>query len=1003
MVTLYSIHSNGVPAYLPENLWTAPYEKEQVTPTSAKLITEDNKSGYLTFSILKDNLAYDVIEMVTSDIKVTEYVYDDDGKLFSQKIIWKGRAISVEEDIYDTRSYTCEGGLAFLNDIVCYPVEGGWNHWIFDLLDHSDASKEKIKKMSAEEQKNMVYKYAIQNYLDTGGNNSGYSEGTQFKYTDYETEFFKECPLTYGNGYNYMCRPNRKITVGTVDIAALSDRGFHDHTYNIQDGSPSKVYPPTEYPNGVWSFQASFTEETKAGGSLDQILEMTVERNGGHLRMRYEIENGEEKAYLDYVGGYDGRGDPHSAKYGESIIDFTGTIELNAPITDIIPRGKSISTFQGENNFTIRDRGPFTEWIGIGNNGYKYGVHLVNEELAEKYGRIQQIVDFPDIEDPDELKEAGEEWLKTNSSFLYASYEVSILDLGRIYGNSIAPIHMLDLVHVVIPGKLDDYFPVTKLDIDLLDPANTTVTFSTTKAVPQTYSLRSGGADKTNFQKIRAGDSISEALANNLDKTNKLEISTNANTSLSKNVKDTNPEGKTGVVTVVTGISKSDEGELLVSTEDLFFVNGLLTSSKFKFKGPNYNFVSNHSVYEDIVFSGIVKPARDDYLLWGLAGMKDWSSITPMANPFYEQQFMLFGEGVQSIGKYSNFPRDHYKYPYRNVDETAELLTLDDDPSSRYFGEYYLEADGERRYVPVPCIYYIPTALTGDMYVLYINDFSKLSCEMTDDAGNKWTTYDGVHIVGKKIANIGYYTKSDSSTASTTIKPLMQKMVYKKFGERFEQDLIDKLKDLMPSYTSVYDMVEFPEPRNISSAALLIAPYYRGMTGASIDLFITPAIIEPVQYNGRGLAWTGFNIKGTTRYMPRQMRIYTGGCEYESDEYRYLPKNFSQRRINGERISTFDADMNLKTWYVEGSDIKTAIDVPKYYLFSSEADMLAVINAYKEGTLTQNEIEVKYRSNIRYFGNPYDTSTKSQMQMSYTLNGEKISYCVPGNNVLSTL
>lgn len=34
--------------------------------------------------------------------------------------------------------------------------------------------------------------------------------------------------------------------------------------------------------------------------------------------------------------------------------------------------------------------------------------------------------------------------------------------------------------------------------------------------------------------------------------------------------------------------------------------------------------------------------------------------------------------------------------------------------------------------------------------------------------------------------------------------------------------------------------------------------------------------------------------------------------------------------------------MNLKTWYVEGSDIKTAIDVPKYYLFSSEADMLAV-------------------------------------------------------------
>lgn len=987
MVTLYAVHADGIPVYVPKALWDLTYKPENVTPTSAVLTTEDNKSGNLTFTVLPDNLAYNEIRLIRSTIKVTEYVYDDNGALVSQKILWKGRPISIEEDINGFRTYICEGALAFLNDIVCYPIMGGWYSWIFDIFDAKgvdrETAKQEVKALTAEEQQNMVYKYGIQDYLDTGGNQSDVgSEGSLFRYTDYDTEFFDDCTLTYGKGYNYMCRPDRKINVGNVDIAWLSNRGFHDHT---DDWGGTGSYSPSEYPNGVWSFQVRFSKETKAGGALDQILEMTVEHNGGHLIMRYETENGEEKMYLDYIGDISADTDLHEAQYGKNVIDFNGTIELNAPVTDIVPRGKCISTYQGEHNFTLRDNGQFTEWVGIRNNGYKYGVHLVNEKLVEEYGRIQQIVDFPDIDDPNELKKAGEEWLKINSSFLYSSYDVSILDLGRVYGNSVSPVHLLDLVHVSIPGKLDDYFPVTKLEIDLLNPVNTIVTFSTTKTAPQTYRLRSSGAEETGFQKIRAGDSISEALAGNLDKTKKLVTGSNANISMAENIKDTEPKGKTGTITVVTDVKLTENGELAVQKSDLVFVNGLLTSNSFKYKGPDYNYLANYNTVDDIIFSGIVKPWRDDYLL------KRLSSETSLLNPYAEQDLIFFGNGSEQ----TMMSEPYYKYPYYNYDEEADDLILDIDSGSERYGEYYRQIGDERQYIPVPCIYYIPTGMPSTMYILYIGNTKKY---YPDD---KWRC---ISMVGKKITINGDCMINTRS--STTANNILNGVFYKKLGALIEQRIETRLKDYMPSYTNVRDMVAFPKPTGSGPAALLIAPYVRSEYGSvDVDLLISQAVIEPRKKNSGDAYWQPLSKNGQTRYMPNRMRIYSGGRYLDSDlyNYTYFPKDYKKKDISWSTLPVYHADMNLDGWKEYNTDIKTAVETSKYYMFSSEADMQKVIDAYKEGTLTQSEIEDKFRSIIRFFGNADDTEKNSQMYMNYTLNGERVSYYSSGNDVLRSL
>ena len=164
MVTLYTVHVDEIPIFLPHDLWDKEYEEGQVTPTDAKLSLEDNKSGSLSFSVLPENLAYDSIELICSTVKVTEYIYNDDGTPYKEPtILWKGRAIFVEEDINGVRSYTCEGALAFLNDIICYPI----NAYILSDIVKPDETRGIV---TTKQMQNEAFRQGLQDYLDTGGN-----------------------------------------------------------------------------------------------------------------------------------------------------------------------------------------------------------------------------------------------------------------------------------------------------------------------------------------------------------------------------------------------------------------------------------------------------------------------------------------------------------------------------------------------------------------------------------------------------------------------------------------------------------------------------------------------------------------------------------------------------------------------------------------------------------------------------------------------------------------
>lgn len=1037
MVTLYTVYADDIPVYLPKDLWDDDYEGEKVTPTVANLTMEDNKSGSFEFSILPQHQAYDEIELITTTIKVTEYVYDDDGSLENKNILWKGRVISIEDDMDGTRTFTCEGALAFLNDIICYPIT---NAIVSDVVTSDDGYS------TAKAMKNEALRQALQDYLDDGGNtlDDGRDEGTIFRNSSWvNTQEFKDCIYTVGKGYNEMASFGRTFRVGKVTIG--NNRGvvgFIDAT-EAGDGE----YLPEDHPDGAWMFKGELTTPTAAFASaLDQILDVTVDLNGGHLRVRHEEVNGEERMYLDYLGDFTDA--DSSAEYGVNIIEFNGKIELNSPVTDIIPRGATISTWNGNEavddavdtsvfhigdnvtftgtyhyvastsdvgykctpgyaritnlNFGAKhpihlihtgtdstvygwvnqsdikqysstqpfefvgrhyESYPYTEYTGIANNGYNYGLHVVNESLMSKYGRIQQTVDFPEISDQNELLEAAEEWLEAHSSFLKQTYEISLVDLGHVYGSGETPIHLLDRVHVSMPNHdIDEYMPVTKIELDLLNPANTTISFSretNRSTVRRARSRAAAAVTDPSVQLNQPNDSISQSLARNIQYISETSTHAAINTSLSQNNKITLPDGKTGNFDLVESGTNN--------IAKLTFVNGLLCTTG-KAGGPEYDIFTN----EYIKGPGIIKPANDTMYLRAFR----------TANPghHYDSQEDIFNNDMNASGATLYVPvngtpgyelNDRIRvwpcpYSYTNEPNSAVDLILETSYGSKEYGLYYRLVDGEKKYFAMPCIYYLPSAYTGDIYVFYAGKISDTNVVLT-----------------KKIANLG-----------NTIKNNVASMFLSMFGDTILPEMANSIKlsfrERRPTYTVTSDIVSMPS-RSYSRApctALLILPLrldiQAGSTSSNLplwELFTSPAlIIESDNYS---------YINGVKR--PTKIKIYNG----RNDDS--VPRNYKSGKEG--TFTVHQADMFKEYAHYVGDMVQTTINTAKYYLFTSKTDLDAIVEDYKSGTLSQNDIETKYRDKIMALRNGYNpNNAQTKIKISYIFNGVTTSYYVDGSS-----
>lgn len=114
---MYSIFCDGVCIH------HDPSPDENLKVLEPKLKLSDNAAGTLTFKIPPNNVGYQNINRLTSEIVVKRKNFSDTYNKVVYEEIWSGRVIEEKEDFWKNREVTCEGELGYLNDTTQPPNE----------------------------------------------------------------------------------------------------------------------------------------------------------------------------------------------------------------------------------------------------------------------------------------------------------------------------------------------------------------------------------------------------------------------------------------------------------------------------------------------------------------------------------------------------------------------------------------------------------------------------------------------------------------------------------------------------------------------------------------------------------------------------------------------------------------------------------------------------------------------------------------------------------------
>lgn len=391
---------------------------------SPKLTLEVNSAGTLTFSLTPENAGYNTVQKLITKI----VVYKDEDNTLEE--IWEGRVISEQQDFWNNRVITCEGEMAYLNDTVQPQI-------VFDKNNKKTITQ--------------LLDTIIENHNGKASSDKQFTRGTIAAGTDTarEWEFDYDCTMNY--------------LTGLVDeyegIFRVRKAGSTRYLDYIDVDKQSKKLNEAGNPIYVGSSSA-MTDQNK-------IYIYT----GNELGYRHGAEyyhDGSKWVTTQRI------------EFGSNLLDFTRDWDLTDYATVILPTGANLDSGPSENlkeHLTVE---------GL-TDAQVEGKYVKNLEAVENYGWIAKRIDFNDIGPGDgvsesEAKQALLERSKlylTNYQFDNMTVEVKAVDLHLLDQEKYESIKLFDHVHVIsVPHGLDRWFPVTKVEITLDKPDDTTYTLS---------------------------------------------------------------------------------------------------------------------------------------------------------------------------------------------------------------------------------------------------------------------------------------------------------------------------------------------------------------------------------------------------------------------------------------------------------------------------------------------------------------------------------------------
>lgn len=190
--------------------------------------------------------------------------------------------------------------------------------------------------------------------------------------------------------------------------------------------------------------------------TFDTLMNKLVKELGGYLWTREE----EDGIYIDYLADFEEM-NTQRVKFGENLLSFEEVIKGQDIATVIIPLGCKLKDTNGNETgqrLTIEEI----------NNDLDY---IYSQEAVDKFGWIEKVVEFDDVTLVENLKRKGEEEL-AKSIHLTRTIDLSAVDLHvldlKIQGFRLGRYTFVESP----PHNFEEHFLTRKLDIDILNPAN---------------------------------------------------------------------------------------------------------------------------------------------------------------------------------------------------------------------------------------------------------------------------------------------------------------------------------------------------------------------------------------------------------------------------------------------------------------------------------------------------------------------------------------------------
>lgn len=386
---------------------------------------------------------------------------------------------------------------------------------------------------------------------------------------------------------------------------------------------------------------------TNYNSTLEAINDLVIKPFGGIIEVKRN-NNGQLK--LNYFSEDDRSPSSQTINFGENLLDFTKSYDSTDFCTVVLPLGARIQDKYGISASGIEGVEAYVTIEEV-NDGSPY---LANLDTVETYGRIEKTIQYSEIEDPEELKDAATLYL-TAQQFDKMVIEINAVDLGYLNVNA-GNINLSENVRVISrPHGLDRFFPVTKISIPLDNPANTTFTMGGTVTSLTTKGVSGIGGLSDLIEKIPTKSDILDAAKRRAD--------------------DLINAFTTGYITITTDENGSNElfvtDTKITTKEDVFEhsnrywrwnLNGLgyYNKNKAKYSNPNglvmamtmdgeicADFITTGVLTAEVIKTGILKGYDNQDNWWNL---KTGELHVKMASvDGLSHQFELTEEGLMEV------------------------------------------------------------------------------------------------------------------------------------------------------------------------------------------------------------------------------------------------------------------------------------------------------------------------------------------------------------------